>query len=108
MSETQHIDAVEIADLHEEVDGTGKTRWVAKVDILADGRLVITQAEPERAAYLNRVIDRLNGQATVGLHADAPPAERYAVSTAAVERDDPMFVPALQSHLSRYYGLRLV
>ncbi len=112
MSDTRHIDPIEIADVFEEADQPGhdgdrEIRLIGTVDIHDGGRLEVATVEPAREAFLRGVVDRMNRKSGIVLRSTVPPDEPYSTDHVSVERGDPGFGTALRTYMRTYYGLRL-
>lgn len=91
-----------------ERDDKGQVRAIGVVALAPDSALSIVSAEPDRAAFLQNLVDRMNALGELHVVA-APPASapEGAVYSNSVRRNEPEFRDALIDRLRRYYGLEL-
>ncbi len=89
-----------IALLHEQPVG------VVRLD--ARFEISLVSAEPSRSTWLHDVVGRMNAKQHLYLDATPPPEQPRASAATQVGREDPRFLDALKSELSRYYSVTLI
>jgi len=88
-------------------DGAEAQR-VGEVEFAPDGRLSLTDVDPDMATKLRQAILAVNGQEEIVEL--APPdatAERYDLGTRVTKRTESGFFDAVNRFLARYYGFSL-
>jgi hypothetical protein len=80
---------------------------IGLMKIHEDGRLEVVAADPQRAAFLEQLTERMNGKLAVTVHSEEPPLRPFELRTTTIERGDPPFAEALTVYLRDRYGLRI-
>jgi hypothetical protein len=101
--------AEDIAEVYDEIEEEDRDEecLIGLLRIHSDGRLELVAAEPERAAFLQQVTDRMNSKAEIAVHSEEPPSEPFELPATTIERGDPRFPEALLTYVSSHYGLRI-
>jgi len=98
----------DIFNVYEIAEEGGPDALIGEAEYAADGMLTLTGGLPDKADFLRDVFGRVNAKASLSkLIGPAPGAERFALGTETVTRDDPAFFDALQEYLTKYFGVRL-
>ena len=95
-------------DVYSVDEDTDEETRIGKVEYGPGGMLAVLEADPDQAEFLNNIADNLNRKdVMVEKLPPGPEAPRYGLSSRAVQRTDPDFLPVLQNYLKTYYGLSL-
>ncbi len=98
----------DIYNVYEVSDGAGPETRIGEAELDDTGLLTVTGGSADKVAFLSDVFARINAKPTLSKLAGLEPgAERFALGTETVKRDDPAFFDALQTYLTTYYGIRL-
>jgi hypothetical protein len=93
--------------LEEDSDGD-EEYLIGLMRVHADGRLEVIASDPERAAFLQAVTDRMNGKPAIAVESDEPSPPPFELATTTIARGDPRFTEALLAYVRDHYGLRIV
>ena len=95
-------------DVYSVDEDTDEETRIGKVEYGPGRMLEVLEAVPDQAEFLTNVVDHLNRkEVMMEKLPPGPEAPRYEVSSRAVQRTDPDFLPVLQNYLKTYYGLSL-
>lgn len=103
-------DVVEIFSVYEEIeDGEDVAeRPIGRVEVDEYGYLAIAEADPARASFLRRFVERLNSKPMLVLTSEEPAERPFATGEVIFRRRDPEFIGELCTYARTYYGLRLL
>jgi hypothetical protein len=87
---------------------SGQDSIIGKVQVQADGILNLVSATQGQETYLGNLVQSLNNKPLLHVSVSPPAgAPRYRVYSHAVKRSDPNFFDALQSFMTKHYGVFL-